>query len=101
MFNEFWTSLWILGAVIFTIEKIIDLWRNKLNKSQKLNQKIKYLIFFYLLSIVMAIYFLKLLDFNILNQINWNPIPLPTLIELNKAANDLPLFDLSLSTLTR
>ncbi len=93
-FNEMWTSLWFLAALMFLIEALIN------KSSQELTVKeLRYLAIF-ILPILLLIPILfsneNLVNFG---TIGWHPIPFPSSQELKTAFYELPILNLISRTL--
>ena len=99
-FEELWTSLWILGLLIFLLERISNSIGSKsrfisFNPNNKLF--INTLIILLLISISILSFESFKISFN--SAINFHPIDLPNLIDIKNAFNELPIFNLITSTI--
>ncbi len=98
-FNEMWTSIWIIGIFIILLEHILGWYRRKFCFSP---QAIRLILFSPIIGgiiFIACIIRLKQLDIDILVSPNFNSIYWPSINEIINAINELPLLNLTFSTL--
>ncbi|HGY5544655.1 MAG: phosphonate ABC transporter [Prochlorococcus sp.] len=98
-FKEMWTALWMLAAVMLTLEQSINWLRRRQRANETTTNQI--LITFALMILLMSLGlpWLKGLEIDLSSSISWNPIPWPTLAELIGALNHLQWLKLISSTI--
>ncbi|WP_320667900.1 phosphonate ABC transporter [Prochlorococcus sp. MIT 1307] len=98
-FKEMWTSLWMLGGVMFTLETILNWRRMSFRTSKKINGKLWISLVLMFTTIGISWIWLQSLDIQLIGSFIWHPIPLPTIIDIKYAIMELPWIDLISSTL--
>ena len=88
-FREMWTSLWMLGFVMISLEKLLSWWRTTSILSNKSELQLLISIAIMLSTTVISLIWLQKLDINILSNLRWHPIPWPTISELRRAFHEL------------
>ncbi len=98
-FSEMWTSLWMLGLVMFSLEKLV----NWVRSYPSINSRVQYqfIIFpiFFIILFLIAIFWLSFLGINLFDEFNYHPIDWPTITQILIAFKQLPVLNLILSTL--
>ena len=98
-FNEVWTPLWMLAAVMFSLEQILSTLRGHLKLSRNGIWQIAIIVFLLLTFCAISIPWLNVVDIDLGESLHWNPLPLPTVAELVEAIGALPWIQLISGTL--
>ena len=97
-FQELWTSLWILGAVMLILEKTTSLIRKSnlaSNNSQGTSFKLIIIISTFIVINILSVQHLKIDP----GSINFHQFELPSLLDIKDAFLDLPILDLITTTI--
>ena len=97
-FQEMWTSLWMLGVVMFSLETILTWWRRNPSSPHQSERNFLISIAIMLATVGISLIWLKSLDINLLSSFKWHSINLPTLTEIKNAFYELPWINLIWST---
>ncbi len=98
-FKEMWTSLWMLGVVMISLEAGLSWWRKDSFLTKQSERQLLISMAIMLAAIVISFLWLQALDVNIFSNFQWHPIPLPTLVEIINAFSELPWINLITSTI--
>ena len=98
-FREMWSCLWMLFLVMILLEKFIRFIRINLFTDINIKQSIFNSTSILLLSLLIGIFSLYRLNFDIFTPLRYTSINLPSFIELRDAFHELPLIKLIISTI--
>ncbi len=98
-FNEMWTSLWILGLLMFILEKAIRLWQKMLLKPGFVKQKLTYTLSIIAILILLSLLFINAHGIGDFNDFKFNSINIPNISQLKSAYIELPWLRLIGNTL--
>jgi len=98
-FREMWSCLWMLFLVMILLEKFIRFIRINLFTDINIKQSIFNSTSILLLSLLIGIFSLYRLNFDIFTPLRYTSINLPSFIELIDAFHELPLIKLIISTI--
>ncbi len=88
-FRELWTSLWILAAVTFSLERLINIWRKQLSKNNNQPRQIITFGFASFLLTLISFFWLEKLDIHLFQGWELHGLPLPTFFDLVIAFQEL------------
>ena len=98
-FREMWTSLWMLGAVMVSLESFLIWWQKSSSTSHKTQQQFCISIGMMLTLFLISILWLEALDVHLISSMNLNPLTPPNFNEVKKAIFELPWINLISNTL--
>ncbi len=98
-FNEMWTSLWMLGVLMFGLEKTMAQIRKRQAKSINLQKFLLPGLFIIMGLFILCFLWLQILEVDILSTLRMHPITLPQSKELIKAIYSFKYFELIFNTL--
>ena len=98
-FNEMWTSLWMLAALMITLERYLNWLRNSKLSFIKQQRPLQKIIIIFISIISISLLWLHSLDINLYENINLHTVLLPKPIEIKNAFFELPLTKLTLETI--
>ena len=98
-FEEMWTSLWMLGLVMFSLEAILNWWRRYPSSPSQSERQFFIALGIMLTTVGLSFIWLKSLDINLISNFEWHPINLPTITEVINAFHELPLINLAWNTI--
>ncbi|GCE65503.1 phosphonate ABC transporter [cyanobiont of Ornithocercus magnificus] len=98
-FQEFWTALWPLIAVSFTLEKLLAIWRYKTKFKEVPLKQLLWLAPITLVLTIASGAWLCLLQPDLTHIPSWSPPPLPTASGIISAYHALPWITLVIETL--
>ena len=98
-FREMWTSLWMLGVVMFILETAMTWWRTVPTSKGQSERQLLISFGIMLTTIVISFLWLQTLDINLISTFEWHPIALPTPGEIKSGFVELPWLDLIMSTI--
>ncbi len=98
-FEQLWTALWMLAAVMVILEQLISWWRQRLRSSGAAPKELLVSVCLMLILGICSSIWLQSLDLDMASSIRWHQLPLPTVSELITAINQLPWLKLIFNTL--
>lgn len=98
-FHDVWTALWLLAAVMFSLEQILSLIRRYFKLSKNGIWQVASILIVLLILCALSIPWLNAVDIDLGEPLHWSPLPLPTVDELIIAIHTLPWIQLISSTM--
>ncbi len=98
-FREMWTGLWMLAAVMFSLEKLLRWWRLRLKTTGMAAQQLLQSLTLMLFVLLFSVCWLFQLGLDAQAGLSWHGLPWPTLDELSMALLELPWLNLISETL--